>query len=806
MIKSNRVIQTTIFVVFLFVVLSLPILNKTGVIFVQIAKADGYAQCTTDNFKNPSLFLEENLLQMCEIFNRAQLGNFGLFDYNGDRIIKCETSDLNAIKRNLLILIPELNCPSAAGKGGPYYTKVQAFNKDHPGMFKSVCLFCQDPNPTKNSLASTAGIAEPTGPSIIPEVPKPGGIPGENLPGWEPTSTEEGYCLLRDKNGVLLNKDSSPCALASTWGWLNPLNSITGGIFYIVYLMLRGVLVVILKVFQWLLNPLNFGGYINFLNFNPGPSNPSLVPQLWSFIKNFANLGIILGMIFTAIATILRIEKYNWKKMLPKLLLIALLVNFSLIIAGMFVDISNYIVNVTVTSFNNISLSNLVVNCSLCPTVKAFYGLGGEWDLARATGLGIILSALFFYQFIGLVFYVFIRILTIVICLITSPLAFLSFAFPGGEKVWDFWRKQFQQAIVILPVLCIVFVLSLQFINIIVSNLNNNIKPGDEGAFIIVLAYAGFVLVFAQLVRYVAKFLGVEQVEKGFQIAKKAVNTIAMAGVAAVGGIAIPKIMESKAFQKVGEGLTHVPLLSGVGQQMMMKGEKNKADRITKYQKEYENLSLGQLKALEKTPLPSPLDRPGYERRIGLANQLAKIGELGDESIKFIKLHQHDRNFDQLTISRAVPQDFRIKDGVFGETGPTVKDKVQALAGIKENKILELTQAKEFIKDQVDEAEKRAKEAGKSKDEIERIKIEKFNEVIQEIVRTLNPAQLNAFWRAISAKTLVEEGWGGPKGKIMEAIDQLDDTRKKFHEEMLPLSRALQEISGVKPPKENESA
>jgi hypothetical protein len=306
------------------------------------------------------------------------------------------------------------------------------------------------------------------------------------------------------------------------------------------------------------------------------------------------------------------------------------------------------------------------------------------------------------------------------------------------------------------------------------------------------------------MVKYVANAIGVKEIQQGYDFAKKAVTGAVMAGTVAIGGAALTGITESKTFQKVGEGLTHVPFLSGVGQQMMIKGEKNKADRISKYGKELDGVSLSQLKALEKAPMPSPLDRPGYERRIALTNQLAKIGELGDESIKFIKLHQQDRNFDQLTISRAVPQYFRITDGVFGETGPTVKDKVQALGSIKENKILELTQAKEFIKDQVSEAEKQAKEAGKSEKEIENAKVQKFNEVIQEIIRTLNPAQLNAFWRAISAKTLVEEGWGGPNGKIMQAINQLDETKKKFHEEMLPLSRALQEISGIKPTEEKE--
>ena len=596
----------------------------------------------------------------------------------------------------------------------------------------------------------------------------------------EENSGEEGTCPLI-KNSIPYCSENFLKSLIP--GFLEGM-TLPNALTISLYMIARGLLTWVLKIFQWLLYPANFNGYINFLNPHPGPNNPSLVPQLWSFARNLANLGIIIGIIVMAIATILRIEKYSWKKMLPKLVLVALLVNFSLVIAGIFVDISNYISIAAVKAFGNNSLASLVVNCGVCPVVWIYFNkISNAWALfgtVRAAGMGLILSSLFLFQFVGLLFYVFTRIVTIIICLITSPLAFFSFAIPGGEKIWDLWRKQFQQAIVILPVLCLTLLLSLKFIVIVVINLANNL---DKDHFLILLGYTGFIIVFAQLVRYVAKFLGVEQVEKGFQLAKKAVNTIAMAGAAAVGGIAIPKIMESKAFQKVGEGLTHVPLLSGVGQQMMTKGEKNKADRISKYEKELDGVSLSQLKALEKAPMPSPLDRPGYERRIALTNQLAKIKELGDESIEFIKKHIQDRNFDQLAISYAVPQHFRIEEGEFKETGPTLENKVQALGGIKENKISELTQAKEFIEDTI-------KTTGKD-----------FDEVIREIIKTLNPAQLNAFWRAISAKALIEKGW---KDKIIHAIESDPQTSDKFYKEMLPVSRGLQEISGKKPIEEEE--
>jgi hypothetical protein len=412
------------------------------------------------------------------------------------------------------------------------------------------------------------------------------------------------------------------------------------------------------------------------------------------------------------------------------------------------------------------------------------------------TAFSIILIGLFAVISLLAVFLaMIIRSGIIIVLLCFTPVAFAAWIFPDTEKYWKMWWEQFIKW-------CTFPVLFGVMLWIGVSAVNNLgiTKIASEGAdlgmmpFIIRLFLFSMFLVGGLIFsvqgggatsQFVMKQAGKVRAFAGTRIKERAI--------------------ESPIYKKAGQVLTKVPLLKGVGKEMMIAGEKSKNARIKEYEKNLENISLPTLKQLEEAPLSSSLERGAYEQRIALTNRLAKIGELGDKSIEFIKLHQRDRNFDQLTISRAVPQDFTIKDGVFGETGQTVKEKAKALGSIKENKIIELTQAKDFIKKQVNEAGKQAKKAGKSEKEIEDIKIQKFNEVIQEIVRTLNPAQLNAFWRAISAKTLVEEEWGGPQGKIIQAIDRLDETKKKFREEMLPLSRPLQEISGIKTLKEKEA-
>ena len=63
----------------------------------------------------------------------------------------------------------------------------------------------------------------------------------------------------------------------------------------------------------------------------------------WPFVRDFANMFFILILVFIGLATILKLGDYGAKKALPRLIIIAILLNFSLVIVGFIVDISNII-------------------------------------------------------------------------------------------------------------------------------------------------------------------------------------------------------------------------------------------------------------------------------------------------------------------------------------------------------------------------------------------------------------------------------------------------------------------------------
>jgi hypothetical protein len=65
----------------------------------------------------------------------------------------------------------------------------------------------------------------------------------------------------------------------------------------------------------------------------------------WTITRDFSNMFFILFMVIIAFATILRFERYGIKKLLPKVIGVALLINFSLVLCSVVIDFSNITAN-----------------------------------------------------------------------------------------------------------------------------------------------------------------------------------------------------------------------------------------------------------------------------------------------------------------------------------------------------------------------------------------------------------------------------------------------------------------------------
>jgi len=566
-------------------------------------------------------------------------------------------------------------------------------------------------------------------------------------------------------------------ATLAAWEILSP-GRLIRGFFAAIAMGARGILGFIANavVKSFTVLPQKIGGYVHF----DVISNPDT--GIWKMMQIYANFGIIIMMIFMAIATILGIEKYSYKKMLWKLLLVALLINFSLIICGMLVDISNFLSYHFLSNSTSGNLGNTMEGV-VTNTSCAIAGPDKSDFLPTMVGVSvaIVLSFVFLFQFAGLLLFIVSRIITIWICLATSPLAFLGMAIDAEpvKKAVTMWRDRFTQALVALPILSF----TLYFVLIILSKIAiqiNGISGNNELDLVMLVAYSVIVIALAQVLRVVAKSIGVEQIEQGYAFAQKAIKGIAMAGAAAVGGAALAGIQKSGAYAKVGQKLTQLPMLSGTGYGMLRQHTKaTQFANIKKREKDLEGRDKAEIMALAGGKAPSMSNKEAYADYAAARNTAIKRGWLHGDALKNIDIN--DPTINKKDLVTAAPEEFRFgKDGELQRIDPAnyTKDVIEGLQKLDE-KDLGKTKHKERIYNQI-EAQARAQARSRNENEDDAAK-KAFDEFNQQLVIKLRGGQLAAFYNSIDDEEWTNKNY---KRRIKKGVMENEESREAFDEKL----------------------
>jgi hypothetical protein len=195
-----------------------------------------------------------------------------------------------------------------------------------------------------------------------------------------------------------------------------------------------------------------------------------LVKVGWIISRDIANLGFVLAIILIAFTTILRVESYAMKQTLWKLITAALLVNFSLVLAGVFIDFSGMLTNFFITKAAG-NPANLALELTgafrvheiLQPTddINKLNALAGGL-MQNFSGWATFFASLFFAVFftgiaaitlIGLAGMLFIRYIALSILLILMPIAWLLWIWSDTKNNWTKWWQEFFRWIWFAPAL-----------------------------------------------------------------------------------------------------------------------------------------------------------------------------------------------------------------------------------------------------------------------------------------------------------------------------------------------------------------
>jgi len=242
--------------------------------------------------------------------------------------------------------------------------------------------------------------------------------------------------------------------------WL--LGTLAQGIVAVLGLILTQVIGVLIKVAQ----------YNNFINEGP-------VAVGWVIVRDISNMFFVVILLVIAFATILRIEKYNYKKWLPKLLMMAVLINFSKTICGLLIDAAQVIMLTFVTAFAQVGEGSLVDLLGITGWQK----MGADevevktWTVAGLYVLSVIYVVIALIVIVAMLAMLVMRMVMIWIYVVLSPLAFLMSAFPDGAKYASQWWSEFTKNLIIGPVLA--FFIWLSFTSL-VSFSNENPQLVDN--------------------------------------------------------------------------------------------------------------------------------------------------------------------------------------------------------------------------------------------------------------------------------------------------------------------------------------
>lgn len=210
----------------------------------------------------------------------------------------------------------------------------------------------------------------------------------------------------------------------------------------------------------------------------------------WVTVRDITNMGFVIILLIIAFGTILGLEQYEWKKLLVKFVLAAVLVNFSRIICGVIIDIAQVVMTTFVNGIAATAGGN-VINAFNLNQIQSFSpDLGTEAGNAAAKldASGVFIASVAAITFSAMVmatlgvflFMLIARMIVLWVLIVLSPLAFVLSVVPQTQKYASEWWSEFGSNVVTGPVL--LFFIWLSFVTVGSGNVHQQISDGNPYA------------------------------------------------------------------------------------------------------------------------------------------------------------------------------------------------------------------------------------------------------------------------------------------------------------------------------------
>jgi hypothetical protein len=194
-------------------------------------------------------------------------------------------------------------------------------------------------------------------------------------------------------------------------------------------------------VFAYMIDTKNVALILN----GTGTSKP--LYEVWTYVRDLLNMAFIMVLLFSAFCTIFQVEQYNYKKLLWKIVLMALLVNFSFPITRFIIDATNILMYSIINSslFASSSGSTATAASAIVSITKdSELGkmlISANFPTTATLAAATIMILMLAISFLAIGILLLVRVIVLAILLIFSPVAFVGSFVPGltshASKWWE---------------------------------------------------------------------------------------------------------------------------------------------------------------------------------------------------------------------------------------------------------------------------------------------------------------------------------------------------------------------------------
>lgn len=200
-----------------------------------------------------------------------------------------------------------------------------------------------------------------------------------------------------------------------------------------------------------------------FLNVKTGSEG---LKDGWSAVRNVANIGfaIMFAIVILSQLTGIGLSNYNIKKILPKLIVVAVLVNLSYVLCLLAVDVSNILgvqLHKGLADWGNAGGSGAdgspsVGWSALSTVITTLFGVGAGAALIYTAPFWIIpfllslvsaaISILFFFAILA------VRQVAVIVLIVLAPAAIVCYALPNTKSIFNKWKSAFTSVLLVFPI------------------------------------------------------------------------------------------------------------------------------------------------------------------------------------------------------------------------------------------------------------------------------------------------------------------------------------------------------------------